>query len=350
MVVLIELANEIGVNPRKVGREYHSQCPDPKCAGRDRFIIWPAQNVKDERYWCRRCGRGGDPIQFLKNFFGLNYKDACSKLKITPKELPSLIKRPERCKPKFELAKDPSPAWIEKAEAFTQWSHQQIFKYPAAVELLKGRGFTLDSISRYKLGYNPQEIFRLRQNWGLEPELKENGELRKIWLPSGLTIPTYAEDGCLLKLKIRREKWFEGDEFPKYWEIVGSMKSPSLYGYSEGKPIIILESEFDALLVQQAAGDLCSSIALGGAQKRPDFYIDHLLRKAPITLFCLDVDEAGREAWEWWKTEYEKIILWPSPCEKSPGDAIQKGYDLRKWLMQGIPIGLINKEIDNGNT
>ena len=53
------------------GGEHASPCP--WCGGTDRFRLWPEQR----RYWCRQCGRKGDAIQFLRDYHGLSFKEAC---------------------------------------------------------------------------------------------------------------------------------------------------------------------------------------------------------------------------------------------------------------------------------
>lgn len=52
------------------GGEYAGPCPG--CGGHDRFRVWPEQG----RYWCRRCEKQGDLIQYLRDFRGLSFQDA----------------------------------------------------------------------------------------------------------------------------------------------------------------------------------------------------------------------------------------------------------------------------------
>ncbi len=95
-----------------------------------------------------------------------------------------------------------------------------------------------------------------------------------------------------MKLKIRRLDWFEKDKFPKYIEIAGSMQQPSWFGSDDHLPIVIVEAEFDALLIQQEAGDLCSALALGGAKMKPDLDANQRLHRYPLLLpsdFCNNI-------------------------------------------------------------
>ena len=70
---VLELVGIAGISPKKVastkGGEYHSACP--ACGGNDRFHVWPEQHGGNGSYWCRRCSKSGDNIQFLIDFEGL---------------------------------------------------------------------------------------------------------------------------------------------------------------------------------------------------------------------------------------------------------------------------------------
>lgn len=92
---------------------------------------------------------------------------------------------------------------------------------------------------------------------------------------------------------IRRTDWHANDHLPKYVEASGGLQRPSLYG-DKNKPIIVIESELDAILIQQFASDLCCCIALGGVGKKPDQQTHELLRSSPLVLLALDYDEAGK--------------------------------------------------------
>jgi hypothetical protein len=54
--------------------------PAPGVAGADRFRVWP--HAERPGYWCRRCGKQGDGIQYLRDRDGLNFAEACDRLSI----------------------------------------------------------------------------------------------------------------------------------------------------------------------------------------------------------------------------------------------------------------------------
>ncbi|MCX6989763.1 MAG: zinc-binding protein [Chlamydiae bacterium] len=321
-----------GLKPVKVastkGGEYHSPCPS--CGGKDRFIIW----TKPNRYYCRQCGKFGDEIQYSRDFHGLSYAEACKKSGAIPKAfLERAHTQEKRSVYRFEPqeAKLPSLQWRRQAGSFTLYCQEQLKKSSPALELFYQRGFSSTSLEQFHLGWNPTSLWLHRNHWGMDPSDK------KLWIPKGLVIPTYDTlTGEVIKLKIRRSDWTEGDKLPKYVEVSGSMQKPALYGDWEGKPIIIVESELDAMLLHQFASDLSVSMALGGASKRPDLLTHELLIRAPKVLFSLDVDSAGAKAYQWWRNVYPHIELCLPPVGKSLGDAYEKGVDLRKWIVEAI--------------
>lgn len=52
------------------GGEFAGACPG--CGGEDRFRVWSESG----RFWCRRCGKKGDSIQYLRDFRNLSFKQA----------------------------------------------------------------------------------------------------------------------------------------------------------------------------------------------------------------------------------------------------------------------------------
>lgn len=338
---IINFVEEAGYIPKRKaschGGEYCSPCPFCR-EGRDRFIIHPQRynqdgSYKDGRFACRVCGKYGDAITFLRELYNLSYPEACARLCIEPKHQITCLKPKSTPKPKS--ISEPPQLWKEKAKFFSEWSYRQLQNNSENLELLRERGFNDLSISSFYLGFNPQTLFRERLNWGLNPELNESGKVRKLWLPNGIVIPTFSA-GQPIKVKIRRTEWRNGDKFPKYVEISGSKQVPSIYGDTSLPCALILESEIDALLIQQEAGDLVYCVALGGSTKPLDAQTDQLLRRTPLILFLPDFDKAGAIAWEKWRRLFTNIQRILTPCEKSAGDYYQHSGDLREWLDDSI--------------
>lgn len=331
---LVDLAKEAGLCPIRCGESYSSSCPG--CGGKDRFIIWT-----NNRYWCRRCEKHGDCIQFCKDFLGMSYVDACKKLYVDMKSFSSRIN--PQVLPNFKVANQPSRLWQEKASLFAIWCHQLLFSYPDQLSKLLARGLNKTTIINSSLGLcldptkkQPSGFFREKSAWGLSEQPEEGQKAKKLWLPYGLVIPYFDFNGLVLKLKTRRLDWFENDTLSKYVEIAGSMQQPSWFGPSNRLPVVIVEAEFDALLIQQEAGDLCSALALGGAKKKPDLATHQRLMERPLLLYALDFDEAGKERFIFWRKTYAHLRAWPVPKAKSPGDAFVIGVSIRQWIIDGI--------------
>lgn len=159
-----DLVEEAGYEPKRKaachGGEYYAPCPFCK-DGHDRFLIWPNRcNKNDEyrggRFSCRVCQKYGDGITFLRELCGLTYLEACEKLKLKPRDRQYTLLTKLSYK-QHPIAIDPPALWLEKATAFVNWCHLQLINSPAALKKVQERGFSTESIIRYKIGFNPED-------------------------------------------------------------------------------------------------------------------------------------------------------------------------------------------------
>lgn len=333
---ILDLAQELNLLPKRSsstnGGEYKSKCP--KCQeGTDRFCIWPNQGPSG-RYWCRVCEAKGDSIQFCRDFLGLTFHQACQKVNITP-NLKILPARAKKLVFEPRQATVAHPSWQQAAKRFVDYAHENLLKEHRVINQLEQRGLTTETMKRFWLGWNPKNLFDQRERWGLVLEIKENGLLKRQWLPKGIVIPSF-QDSYPTKIKIRRSDWVSEDVLPKYVEISGSTQSLSVYG-NPSKPVIIVESELDAILIQQEAADLVCSVALGGVSKKPDVGLHELLKRAPLILLSLDFDDPGKARYSFWMKLYPNLRPWPAPYFKSPGDALENSrINMVDWIKSGL--------------
>jgi hypothetical protein len=236
----------------------------------------------------------------------------------------------------------PTMTWEERASSFVKGVHQRLLIEPKALAFVQKRGFSMETIRRYRIGWNPLSLFPRREEWGLEKCVKD-GKEKKLLLPPGVVIPCFQKDH-LYKVKIRRSDWREGSSFGKYYIIPGGVDSIPILGDTSHLVTVIVESEFDAMLVIQEAGDLCSCMSLGGAQKRPSEALRGWLNERKLLLFALDFDESGKKEYYWWKNTCPNVEPWPVPKEKSPGNYFVKGGDLKAWIFAGIKNIMGNRE------
>jgi hypothetical protein len=61
------------------GGEYVGPCP--VCGGKDRFHAWPETG----RFWCRKCEKSGDLIEYFRWAEGMSYPSACEAVGCEPK-------------------------------------------------------------------------------------------------------------------------------------------------------------------------------------------------------------------------------------------------------------------------
>lgn len=342
-MTLLDLLNQDGASLKRVsgthGGEYAGPCPS--CGGSDRFHLWPEQG-DGGRYWCRGCSKSGDAIQYLKDFRGLGYIEACHVLGTEPKSNgrrslnwgrrsrqpgndAAATWQPKECTP-------PGDQWMQKAGQFVSWAEQQLWatdQGKEALSWLHGRGLTDETIKAFRLGWNSQAWFPKRETWGLPTVRKENGKPKKLWLPLGLVIPKLAGDR-VDRVRVRQP---EGD--PRYYLLPGSDTGPLVI--PGGPACIVVESEIDAILLHQEAGDLAHVVALGSVSIRPDRATAAILDQSGTILLALDADEAGaRSAWGWWHEHYPNAKRWPTIRGKDPSEARQNGLDLRAWVMAGL--------------
>lgn len=329
----------------KTAREYAGPCPG--CGGRDRFCLFIGQGRDGMgRFMCRGCGLHGDAIQFLREFQGLGYRDACHTLGLAPAQVSGHGQAPrEACVPAApewipKMSELPNPTWRDKALKLVRWSARQLQANARVLSWLASeRGLTPDTAARFRLGWTPKDLYRERAAWGLAQEVKPDGRRRMLWIPRGLVLPVLDASGQVARIKFRREN--PGRDEPKYIYLPSAPKNTAPFvATGQARVWVVVESELDGMLLAQEAGTLANVLALGSASLRPDAATHAMLSDAAFILVALDFDDAGnKSAWQWWAAHYpaEKVRVWPAPEGKDPTDAWKAGWDVRAWIEGGLP-------------
>src|ERR1700679_2238836 len=217
-MTILELAHQTGIHPKWVastaGGEYHSACP--ACGGTDRFYIQPHRPMSkcDGYYSCRQCGSSGDAIQFARQFLNLSFQEAAQAVNATTQTIISPILNRAHA-PHTVTLHEPPPQWIAQATDYITQAHKQILLQKNALDFLASRGLPIEAIQRYNIGWSVQDRFLPRHHWGLEEQHSADGNPRKLWLPKGIIIPIGKPTGQIIRLKIRRHDWKQGDTLPK---------------------------------------------------------------------------------------------------------------------------------------
>jgi len=333
-MTILELIQADGFPSKKKastrGGEYAGPCP--WCAGRDRFLCWPNQGDFG-KYYCRGCGRSGDAIQYLRDYRGFTFPEACAYLgrEITypPSSAAKGNSKKTRWEPRATAA--PDDLWQAKARSLVEGAVYNLWSpcgKPMLDFLTEQRGLTESTIKKFSLGFLPLDRREAAPDWGLEEILKNNGQPKKLWFPRGLSIPLCHGDQ-VLRVRIRRPK-SDGD--PRYYLLRGSDTRAMVLSTDKSVSVLV-ESELDALLLYQEAGDLVNVVALGNAQTRPDQHMADLLNRNKLIIVALDDDHAGAtECQQWWKGQYPQARRWPPVAGKDPADMMAAGVDIRTWL------------------
>jgi hypothetical protein len=344
------------------GGEYHSACPGcgdgaPRTREQgpsDRFQIWP-EKTEGVVYYCRRCGKHGDCIQYLRDFEAKSYLESCAILGITPsgtKDAKPLRSHATPVPPKPVAAQVfvprtpdlPSEAWMNKASEFAAWCQQQLLTCPDAQRLLDWRGLTLETAIRYRIGYNPgkngDDLRRARKAWGL-PDIKNStGRLKALWLPRGLVMSVCGTDGRVIQLRIRRRPEDVAAFAPdRSYQVIDGSSHATLILEPEAKAFVVAESGLDAYLCAQEGRGLTGAVSTWNDVAKPDGVACAVLDQAMRILVALDNDPPGAKASLWWLQRFPQARRWPVPVAKDPGEVKTAGY-LRKWLIAGLPPAL----------
>lgn len=337
------------------GGEYHGPCPE--CGGNDRFHLWPQQG-ENGTWWCRGCGKGGDLIEYLIQFEGMSFPQACRQIgRDLPAHQEGRTPQVRRSSSEsWQPAAPPAPSelWRQHAGKFVVWCHEQLLGLGEApgspLHYLACRGINRESAERFRLGWNPGEkgkdLYRAREAWGLETIIKEGGKKKKLWLPIGLIIPFFDEDD-LRRIRIRVPEERRTPDFSTPYYVVPGSSSETFVIGSKARAFFIIEAELDGILVAQEAGDLTGVMAMGNSSAHPTAASYGLLQQSLHIACALDydpsVDEEGRydnpggKGWLWWRDHFSQAERCPVPTGKDPGDAFKAGCDIREWVKTGLP-------------
>ena len=303
------------------GGEYAGPCPFCQ-DGKDRFRVWPDK----DRYWCRQCNKSGDGIQYLRDLHGMGFKQAAEAvgkvipLKYQPKAKPIAVE----WKPSAYVS--PCEVWQQRAGRVLRRSQQLLWTDEGEAvreRLAISRCLGEDAIERHGLGWIPLDIFDDKAAWGLDSG--------KLALPAGVVIPCWRDD-CLVRLRIRQSK---PEAMPKYWTVAGSVGAPLIIDNARNT-VIIVESDLDAILIDQEAGNLTNVIALGSCAGKPDKEAHALIAKSKFVLLSPDYDKAGKQSAKWWLDNYKNIRIWAVPDGNDVGDYALMDGDIKEWIRIAI--------------
>lgn len=318
--------------------EWASYCPF--CGGgEDRFLMWPYRDDKTIHYWCRVCGQFGDILNFIEQVEGLPFVEACKVLNIALERMPAGNDKPRRqYSPNDDVA--PSEKWQDIAAAFANECKAILWSEAGknALNWLRKRGLTDETIKRAGLGYNPITRFDDLAMW----HIQEQGESKKVWIPRGIVIP-WLIDRQIWKINIRRPDAdikadvAQGKPENKYIPVKGGSKG--LYGinrFDPELPTVVVEGEFDRLILVQETAGAVNVVATGSIGHGRGEKWALLIAQSSIVLISYDADISGATAAKDYWLEYIPHSLPWQPWMHDINDMHTSGLNVREWLELGL--------------
>ena len=187
-----------------------------------------------------------------------------------------------------------------------------------ALAYLRGRGLGDETIRAARLGVVESVSIPTREG-------------DRCYQARGVVLPWLDGDRLAL-VKIRQP---EGRE-PKYAEAFRDR--PRVYPdpavIEPGRPLVVVEGEFDALLLGQELRHLAAVVTLGSASSRPDLPTRADMLAAAPWYIATDADEAGDKAADGWPAVARRVR--PPVLFKDWTEAAQPGVNLRCWWLHRL--------------
>jgi DNA primase len=207
----------------------------------------------------------------------------------------------------------PDPDWQQANHHFVMRCQAYLWNElnrPALDYLLKQRGLHEETIKAAQLGYDPwRQVITIP--WYLKQELWRVGA--RGLAPQGRKGPVFAGF------------------------------KPGLYQadrLTSDKVVVLCEGEFDALVVNQVAGDVVAAVATGGIASARQIHWLARLTQVPAVLVAFDTEPSGERAARWWLKKLPNAQRWRPIGAKDPNDMVIKaGMGLRDWL--GPALGIL---------
>ena len=290
----IDIVDVIGsyIELKKAGANFKACCPfhGEKTAS---FVVSPTKQI----YHCFGCGVGGDSIKFVMEYEKLTYPEAIEKLAA----MYNVSLQYSSSSSDYSDAK-------RVLENINKWYSANLLKEPKALEYLKDRKISQDSIETFEIGYAPSNAQVMGYLNSLSIPLAKANEAGILAnnergayarLVERVIFPIYSPSGSIVGFGGRTL----GDHPAKYINSPQTKlfnKSRLLYGYHQAKEhiykhkkIIITEGYIDVIMLHQ--GGFKEAVATLGTALTNDHL--PLLRKGdPKIILAYDGDKAGINA------------------------------------------------------
>jgi hypothetical protein len=270
-------------------------------------------------FHCFGCGARGDAIDFVRRLNpGMSFREAVAA--IGGDLLPAPAPRPPGTAASRKPASRPE-GWQDFARGIVEEAEAALRSdggIPGRT-YLDDRGLSDETVRAARLGYRPADERRAGP-FADKP----------AWIPQGIVIPWF--DGERIEaVNLRRPTGATG---PKYVMLRGSRRGlyPGRGAIPRGRPLLLVEGEFEALLLNQELVGLAVAVTLGSAGARPDPRVLDAMAAAAPWIVAGDADDAGRKSAEAWLARSGRCRrVGPPGAFKDWTEAYQGGVNLRRW-------------------
>ena len=268
------------VKLKKRGKNYMGLCPFHPDKN-------PSFSVSREKglFHCFGCGVGGNIYHFIMKIEGVDFVKAVEILaKWAGVEIP-----------KYKVSKEKREIF-NLHEIFTSYFEKLLHENKEAMNYLKKRGLKEEVISKFRLGYAPEDISFFLKEKKIKPEIfKKTGLYPFSHFRGRLIFPIFDTVGRVIGFSGRTLK----DEEPKYINSGESVfkKREALYGIFQAKDsilknreVVLVEGYMDVIMLHQ--NGIENSVSSMGTS----FTIDQgriLKRFADRIYICFDPDTGG---------------------------------------------------------
>ncbi|WP_338521453.1 DNA primase [Candidatus Legionella polyplacis] len=313
---------------KKIGNNFTAYCPFHK-EKTPSFKI----ETKKQFFYCFGCGKGGNAISFIMNYFNKNFSDS---VKILTSKINTKINIIPNKNKLYYFTNTYN--LLEKINSFYQNTLEK--KGKNAIKYLKNRNIKIETIKFYQLGYAPKGFHTLIDKFKThQQDLIDTGMIikknKKIYdrYQNRIMFPIHNHYGKIIGFGGRA---LEEKQSPKYInspETTFFKKSFELYGLyqiaqTKINSIIIVEGYIDVITLFQ--NKIRNTVAVLGTSIT-NKHIEILKKYTKKIIFCFDGDLPGKKAaWNAMKICLSHInkelnIYFASlPNNQDPDEIIQK--------------------------
>ena len=270
-------------------------------------------DAEKKMYYCFGCHAGGDVVKFVMEMEKLSYPEALTQL-AQQSGIP--VRYEDGVKPDFIKQDNKIEQYIELYERTASMFHYLLMETDSgkkALEYIKKRGLTDETLKKFKLGYAPADRkwlkqFLLKKNFS-EEFLRESGLFSQkypdyAFFSDRLMFPIFNRKGQVVAFGGRvippadesQRKYLNSGELPQF------RKSENLFGFNfakdsirTNKKIIFCEGNMDVIAYHQCGLDFAVA-TLGTALTEEHIKMIQGFVADGFVLLSFDSDGAGQTA------------------------------------------------------